>query len=253
MDRPTSTPLTQAQFDACIVAERMTEKTVGQHIVWAPSTTQFEASTCDFIGVNFRDAQLHEAHFVDCLFVHCNFRSADLRDSVFERCRFYDGSDDSPCDFSYATLRQVRFEGCDLTTAVCCSARAFGVELRRCQAAGIDFSKTDFGLGGGDVVAATFVDNNLAYADFSRTRLDGADFTGNRLSHSIWHDASLADADLSGSELNNIEARGLVLRGADLRGAQFNQLDPRQIDLTDTHMNIEQGLQILRALEIHID
>ena len=253
MDRATPTPLSQVQLDTCIARGAITGGAVSRDVVWPASIEQLDVHDSDFVGVSFRQAILANATFVNCRFIDCTFRSADLADCGFERCSFYDADTQVHCDFSYATLRNGRFEGCDLTTALCQRTRAYGIEMRRCQASGIDFSNTDFGIGGGNFTAATFADCNLAYADFSRTVLDGANFSGSRLSHSIWHDASLAGADLTGCVLDNVEARGLVLIGADLRAARFNRLDPRQIDLTGVRMNAEQGLEVLRTLGIEID
>jgi fluoroquinolone resistance protein len=253
MERSTPSPLSQAQLSECVGAGLIADRALDATIAWPESAHRMRARNSDFIGVNFRQSTLTEANFVDCRFVGCSFRSSDLSDCHFERCRFYDPEEQSHCDFSYATLRNARFEVCDLTTAVCSRTRAFGIELRRCQASGIDFGNADFSFGNGDFVAATFADCNLAYADFSRTTLAGATLAGSRLSHSIWHDASLAGADLTGCVLDSIDARGLVLSGADLRGAQFNQLDPRLIDLTGVRMLAEQGLEVLRTLGIEID
>jgi fluoroquinolone resistance protein len=253
MDRATPTPLSQSQLDACVADGSIADCVLGDTIAWPALAQRIRVRNSDFVSVGFRQATLTEAHFVDCRFLGCSFRSSDLSDCFFERCRFYDPQEQAACDFSYATLRNGRFEGCDLTTAVCSRTRAFGIELRRCQASGIDFGNADFSFGKADFVAATFIDCNLAYADFSRTTLAGATFAGSRLSHSIWHDADLAGADLAGCVLDNVDARGLVLRGADLRGAQFNNLDPRLIDLTGVRMLPEQGLEVLRTLGIDMD
>lgn len=253
MTQPDRTPISQQRFDACIAAGTLCDTLVGASIVWPEASNGLEIRNVAFDGTKFRQAVLADAHFVDCRFTDCSFRSSDLSDGRFERCQFYDADAQVSCDFSYAVLRNCRFEVCDLTTAVCTRTRAFGIELRRCQASGIDFSLADFSLSAGDFATATFTDCNLAYADFSKTVLSGAVFAGSRMSHSVWNDASLNDADLSGCELDNIEARGLDLRGADLRDARFNRLDPREIDLTGVRMDAEQGLEVLRTLGIEID
>ena len=229
------------------------DASVHASIVWPDETTGLVVHNTHFEGVSFRQAVLTDAHFTDCRFVDCTFRSCDLGDSHFERCSFYDPDTQKSCDFSYAVLRNCKFEGCDLTTASCPKTRTFGIEMRRCQASGIDFTNADFTLGSGAFSTATFFECNLAYADFSQTTLTGAVFAGSRLSHSVWNNASLNEADLSGCELDNVEARGLDLRGADLRDARFNKLDPREIDLTGVRMYAEQGLEVLRTLGIEIE
>ncbi len=245
--------ISQQRFDACIAAGVLSDAVVDESIVWPEDSSGLEIRNVAFEQTSFRQAVLTGAHFVDCRFGGCSFRSSDLGDGHFERCQFYDADAQASCDFSYAVLRNCRFEVCDLTTATCTRTRAFGIELRRCQASGIDFSIADFSLSAGEFATATFTECNLAYADFSQTVLTGAVFTGSRMSHSVWNNASLNDANLSGCELDNIEARGLDLRGADLRDARFNRLDPREIDLTGVRMYAEQGLEVLRTLGIEID
>ena len=253
MTQPERTAISQERFDACIAAGALRDALVDASIVWPEESSGLEVRNVAFDRTRFRQAVLTDAHFVDCRFTDCSFRSSDLSDSHFERCQFYDADGEVSCDFSYAVLRNCRFEVCDLTTAVCTRTRSFGIELRRCQASGVDFSLADFSLSAGEFATATFMDCNLAYADFSKTVLTGAVFSGSRMSHSVWNDASLNDADLSGCDLDNIEARGLDLRGADLRDARFNRLDPREIDLTGVRMDAEQGLEVLRTLGIQID
>lgn len=253
MTQPERAAISQQLFDAGIAAGALRDAHVAESIRWPQDIGKLEIRNVTFDRTSFRQAVLTDAHFTDCRFTQCSFRSSDLSDSHFERCQFYDGDQQVNCDFSYAVLRNCRFETCDLTTAVCTRTRAFGIELRRCQASGIDFSIADFSLSAGDFATATFSECNLAYADFSKTVLTGAVFAGSRLSHSLWNDASLKDADLSGCDLDNIEARGLDLRGADLREARFNRLDPREIDLTGVRMDAEQGLEVLRTIGIQID
>ena len=243
----------QSQLDAAVAAGRLDDALVSEGLVWPQSATSLQAQSCRFVGVEFRGRDLSGARFGTCTFIDCSFRSAELAECSFDRCRLYDPDRETGCDFSFAVLTHARFEGCDLTTVSFRRSRAFGIELIRCQAAGIDFSGSDFGLGAGDAIAASFIDCNLAYAEFSYTALNGADFSGSRLSHSIWHDADLAGADLSRCRLDNIEAKGLTLRGADLRGAQFNQLDPRLIDLSQVKMFADQGLIVLRTLGIDVE
>lgn len=240
-------------FDDRLAQGAIADALIGASILWPEESTHLDVRNVDFADLTFRQAILTDAHFVDCRFRNCSFRSSDLSDGRFERCQFYDTDAQTSCDFSYAVLRNCRFDASDLTTAVCTRTRSFGIELHSCQASGIDFSNADFSLSSGQFATASFIGCNLAYADFSHTVLAGATFTGSRLSHSVWHNASLEDANLAGCELDNLEARGLVLSGADLRDARFNRLDPREIDLTGVRMNAEQGLEVLRTLGIEID
>ncbi len=253
MNHPERSVWSQQTLDDRLALGNIRDALIGESLVWPQLLTELVVHNTQFEHVSLRQAELAGAHFIDCNFVDCTFRSSDLTDSHFERCRFYDADAQTACDFSYAILRNCKFEHCDLTTATCPRTRAYGIDLHRCQASGIDFSNADFSLAIGALSAATFRDCNLAYADFSRTTLTGAVFAGSRLSHSVWHDTSLSDADLSDCDLDNIEARGLDLRGADLRDARFNRLDPREIDLTGVRLHAEQGLEILRTLGIEIE
>lgn len=209
------------------------------------------------IDMDFSQWVLAGSHFEQVEFEACRFRASDLSDCRFERCTFFTGDASSNCDFSFADLRETVFDRCDLTTAVFVRTRAYGLELRQCQAQGTEFNETDFSLAvpGGqrsEVCRATFDGCNLSYADFSATNLTGCQLTDNRLIHSLWHNAVLERANLAGSTLDNIEGKGLVLRGADLRGCRFNNLDARHIDLTDVQVELEQGLTLLQTLGIRV-
>jgi fluoroquinolone resistance protein len=209
------------------------------------------------IGIDFSQWVLAGSHFEHVEFEGCRFRAGDLSDCRFERCTFFTGDAESNCDFSFADLREATFDRCDLTTAVFTRTRAYGLELKQCQAQGAEFKEADFSLTvalgqRSDVKHATFDGCNLSYADFSATDLTGCQLTDNRLVHSVWHNAVLERANLAGSTLDNIEGKGLVLRGADLRGCRFNNLDARQIDLTDVQVELEQGLTLLQTLGIRV-
>jgi fluoroquinolone resistance protein len=253
MNRSARAACTQAKLEGCVAARAIADASIGAAIIWPEQAIRLTVTSTDFVEVDFRGGNLGDSRFVDCAFLLCNLRGCDLSECAFERCTFYERDSQAGCDFSYAALRNSRFEACDLTTAACTRTRAFGVEFRKCQAAGIDFSHADFSIGATRFVAAAFTDCNLAYADFSHTDLSAASLAGSRLSHSVWHNASLRDANLAGCDLDNIDAHGLVLAGADLRDARFNGLDPRRIDLTGVRMHVEQGLEVLRTLGLEID
>jgi fluoroquinolone resistance protein len=240
----------QAALDRTLAKGTLARVEVGAGCRVSGGATPIACTEVVFRDTSFRESELAGARFVDCTFHGCLFRSADLSEAVFEGCRFYDADVERGCDFSYANVRRARFERTDLTTAVLTRVRAFGIEVLESQATGADFSDADFSLGHGEFAQATFDRCNLAYADFSRTTLDGCAMTGCRLHHALLHDASLQGADLQGSGLENIEGRGLVLAGADLRGATFNNLDPRAIDLSGVRIDPEQGLELLRAMGI---
>jgi hypothetical protein len=61
--------------------------------------------------MSFKDAQLKDGRFVNCVFVACFFRKTDVLSCSFSSCRFIDcefpGASFSGCDFRYT-----RFTGC---------------------------------------------------------------------------------------------------------------------------------------------
>jgi fluoroquinolone resistance protein len=161
-----------------------------------------------------------------------------------------------PVDFSYATLKEARFERCDLTTALFSNASAYDLSLDQCQIQGADFSSCDFSLpirGAATLASFRMTACNFAFGDLSNTYLHECVLTGNRMIDVLANNCTLTNADLSGSDLNGLTGQGLDLAGADLRGASFNSLDPRQVNLAGVRMGLAQGLAILDRLEIVID
>lgn len=255
---PTATELTADAFVARAELGAIEGFTLAVGASFEERALRIEARRGRCPATDFSRCELGGSHFSEMAFERCRFRAADLADCRFERCTFFVDAADGGCDFSFADLRDATFERCDLTTATFVHARAHGLHLQQCQAQGAEFRSVDFSLTlpaghHSSACRAIFDACNLSYADFSRTDLTGCQLTNNRLVHSVWHDAVLERAQLTGSTLDNLEGKGLVLRGADLRGCSFNNLDPRHIDLTDTRMEPEQALMVLRTLGIQLD
>ena len=220
---------------------------------WPAENIEASFKECRFERCIFAGAELEGSEFRDCEFAQTSLRGANLRDAQFIDCKLY--SAERPTDFRYAELRDVIFQGCDLTTARFERANAYGLKLLRCQAQGADFSSVDFGMTlARNHTAVDFecCDSNLAYADFSGTYLCGAGFKDTRLVHGVFQNCDLSKASLIDCELDNIEAQNLSLAGADLRGSRFNNLDPRKVDLAGAKIDADQALTLLQAMGIEI-
>lgn len=210
----------------------------------------------DLSGADFANADLVAATFTGCTLTGANFRHADLTEAVFTGCRGLPEEEGDELDFSYATLRETRFERCDLTTARFCRASAYALSFDQCQIQGADFSNCDFSLpirGAATLASFRMTDCNFAFGDLSNTYLNECVLTGNRMIDVLAHNCTLTGADLSGSDLTGLTGQGLDLAGADLRAASFNTLDPRQVNLAGVRMGLAQGLAVLDRLEIVID
>lgn len=72
---------------------------------------------------------------------------------------------------------------------------------------------------------------NLAAADLSGSRLDGAQLAGVNLSYSLLAGANLTGANLEGAKLTRVDLAGALLSGANLAGA-----DLRNSDLTGANL-----------------
>lgn len=191
-----------------------------------------------------------------CRLSGASFRGADLSGAHFVACKAWEPDTPEGADFSFANLREARFERCDLSMATLSRARGYDLLLEDCQAQGADFSQLDTRMPLAiqePPVACTLRGCNLSHADLSRIDLSGADLSGSRLLEALLDDSSLRGADLSGCDLNNISGRGLDLTGADLRGATFNNLDPRRVDLTGVRITPEQVTMLLEPLGIVLD
>lgn len=220
---------------------------------WPAENIEATFVECRFEDCILSGAELEGVQFRGCEFPQTSLRGANLRDAQFIDCKLY--TDDQPADFRYAELRDVSFEGCDLTTARFERANAYGLKLNRCQAQGADFTSVDFGMAmsrNHTVIDFECKGSNLAYADFSGTYLPGASFRDTRLVHAVFQQCDLSNATLVDCELDNIEAQHLSLAGADLRGSRFNNVDPRRIDLTDAKIDADQALTLLQAMGIEV-
>lgn len=245
-----SAELVLEQLDS---SARLTRHIIEGGFSWPDKTIEATFSEVRFEDCIFAGADLSGSTFEDCEFLQCSMRGADFRDARFLNCKLY--CDDSPSDFRYAELRDVLFEGCDLTTCNFERASAYGLELKGCQAQGIDFTNVDFSMTlGRNQTVADFkcTSSNLAYADFSSTYLAGATFKSTRLVHAVMHDCDLSGATLTQCELDNLEATHLKLSGANLAGSRFNNLNPRLIDLNGTKVDAEQAMTLLTILGIEI-
>jgi len=130
--------------------------------------------------------------------------------------------------------------------AACTDSPGPGVNWRRCNLNGIDFSGED--LKGARIRDASFFRSNLEGTDFSEAdgfrskfvnailtdakfdgaRLEGADFTKANLSG-----ASFKNADLRNARLFRSILRGADLTGTKLRGANLNRADLSGATWTD--------------------
>jgi hypothetical protein len=139
VDRATPTPLSQVQLDECIARAAIAGAAVWTEIAWRlveQLTPTIRTSSASASSVDSRQREL-----VNCRFTDCTFQRRSPT-APFERCTFYD-SDTRVLRF-YATLRNARFEACDLDGDVpayaCCGIRC----ARRPPES---TSNTDFGIG----------------------------------------------------------------------------------------------------------
>ncbi len=91
-----------------------------------------------FEGVRFEQQDLEGEQFQGCRFIGCNFSWLDLAECRFVDCSFYDRERELSCLLQGCDLREASFLRCDLTMADCSQSQCLGLELRDCQALGIN-------------------------------------------------------------------------------------------------------------------
>lgn len=121
--------------------------------------------------------------FQGCRFIGCNFSWLDLAECRFVDCSFYDRESEQSCLLQGCDLREASFLRCDLTMADCSQSQCLGLELRDCQALGINFSRASFA--NQITVKSYFCEahltgNNFSYANFEGCLLEQCELSGNR-------------------------------------------------------------------------
>ena len=142
-----------------------------------------------FEGKRFEQQEVEGEQFSECRFIDCNFSWLDLSDSRFVDCSFYDRESERGCLLQGCDLREASFLRCDLTLADCSRSQCLGLEMRDCQAMGINFAHASFA--NQITVKSYFCEahltgNNFSYANFDGCLLEKCELGGNR-----WLGASL--------------------------------------------------------------
>lgn len=202
----------------------------------------------DLSGFDWSEADLTDAHFVDCVVVSAQLTGAILQGAHFERCRLVSAR------AAHVDAREANFEHCVLTDA----ATHRGLQLAFSRFEGARFSACDLGfarIDRCDMYDTTFEDCDLRGAvfvganfrrqlgrknsepkaaflgcNFHLAELRGADVAGCVFTRSRFRETDFTDADLERADLADCDLFGACLDGArlaeaDLRGAEISGLD----------------------------
>ena len=204
-----------------------------------------------FEGVRFEQQDLAGEQFQGCRFIGCNFSRLDLGESRFVDCSFYDRESEQNCLLQGCNLREASFLRCDLTMADFSHSQCLGLELRDCQAMGINFSRASFA--NQITVKSYFCEahlpgNNFSYANFEGCLLEKCELSGNRWLGANLFGASLAGSDLSGSEFGQLDWSRINLQGCDLRQCDLPGLDLRRVNLHGVQINEDQQQALLEQI-----
>ncbi|CAJ1773622.1 Pentapeptide repeat protein [Aeromonas salmonicida] len=136
-----------------------------------------------FEGKRFEQQDVEEEQFDGCRFVDCNFSWLDLSESRFVDCTFYERERELGCQLQGCDLREASFLRCDLTLADLSRSQCLGLEMRDCQAMGINFAHASFA--NQITVKSYFCEahltgNNFSYANFDGCLLERCELSGNR-------------------------------------------------------------------------
>lgn len=204
-----------------------------------------------FEGVRFEQQDVEGEHFSECHFIGCDFSWLDLGECRFVDCCFYDRERELGCQLQGCYLREASFLRCDLTLADVSRSQCLGLEMRDCQAMGINFGHASFA---NQITARSYfceahlTGNNFSYASFEGCLLEKCELSSNRWQGANLLGASLAGSDLSGSEFGQIEWTSFKLQGCDLRQCDLPGLDLRRVDLTGVQINEDQQQTLLEQI-----
>ncbi|KRV63138.1 fluoroquinolone resistance protein [Aeromonas veronii] len=204
-----------------------------------------------FAQVRFTQDEVEGEHFSGCRFIGCDFSWLDLGESRFVDCSFYERESEQSCLMQGCDLREASFLRCDLTMVDCSRSQCLGLELRDCQAVGINFAHASFAnriTTKSYFCEAHLTGNNFSYASFEGCLLEKCELSGNRWQGANLFGASLAGSDLSGSEFGQIDWSSFSLQGCDLRQCDLPGLDLRRIDLQGVMINEDQQQTLLEQV-----
>jgi len=163
--------------------------------------------------VNFSNANLRNANFLNCQMSGSNFRNADLYESTLKE----------------GILNNCNFEGANLKKSYSYDAGLYDSNFKNA-----DLSNAYFG-------GSSFARSNLREANLSNTDLNGARFNSADL-----REANLSGVKLKWGRLTEADLRGANLTGADLSysnlwGADLTGADLTNVKLTGANLDNVKG------------
>lgn len=161
---------------------------------------------CDLSGLDFRNLNFSQGHFIGCDFSGANLEDARLAGTNLFSANF-DHCNMTRTNFSRADLRGANFSDAEMT-----EARLDGADLRRGavirRGASAPVGRENSSFRGARMYGTNMAECKLLDADF-----DGASISG----------ASLQGADLRGASFAGAELKGVELKGANLADADFRR------------------------------
>ncbi|MGY4026924.1 Qnr family pentapeptide repeat protein [Aeromonas rivuli] len=208
-----------------------------------------------FQGHRFAADEVEGEQFEHCLFLGCNFSWLDLRECRFVECRFYDRETEQHCLLQGCDLREASFLRCDLTLADLSRSQCLGLEMRDCQAVGINLAQASFAnqiTPKSYFCEAYLTGNNFSFANLESCLLERCELSNNRWQNANLRGASLVGSDLSHGEFDQFDWQSVTLTGCDLRGCDLPGLDLRRVDLQGVQISEYQQQGLLETLGIQV-
>ncbi|MBX3508200.1 MAG: pentapeptide repeat-containing protein [Parvibaculum sp.] len=174
---------------------------------------------CDLSGLDFRNLNFAQGHFIGCDFSGCNledahFLGANLFGANFDHCNM------TRTNFSRADLRGANFAGAEMT-----GAQLDGADLRR----GAVIKRGATAPTGRE--NSTFRGARMYGTNLSECKLLDADFEGASISGASLQGADLRGASFAGAELKGVELKGANLADTDFRRAVMDENTAARGDL----------------------
>ncbi len=194
-------------------------------------------------GANLSEALFEQAEMINALLEEVTARGAYFAEADLSGAKF-SGSDLSGADFTGATLNGADFRGATLAAAslegaTCMNADFTGADLTELRASeGGNFSKCTFVKATG--FESMWQDAILDRADFSFSKMQGADFTRASLQQ-----ATMAAADMKHARFMKADLQQARLVVMNLFEASFEKADLTGADLSGSNMY---GAEFLDAI-----
>ena len=238
--------------EADMTAANLAESDISESNLSGANLTEADLQGADLTGATLTNATLSKANLGKACLKEADFTEADLSESVLNKAALNDAIFEK-ANLKSAVLEEVEavdanFSEADLTSAKLSKSDFSGADFSKSILNEADFRETK--LQDASVDGSVGLKVNFNKADLTRLRAsEGCDFTESTFRESngfesIWHDAVLKDADFSLSKMEGADFTKAILQSADFSAADMKHTRFMKADLKLAklmYMNLFEG------------